>query len=190
MAPIILRKRARRLLKNLRRLQEDDVAITPPVLKETKYLFQYTFRCFTVHITYDELAASEFLVSRGEIPEFILSQLEIQKLTNETSARVPISTILHFIIQSLASNPESEERYPTFFSWYCAYIHRTRYIFAYVDMKMDSQVYSIRELLEMRGEQNSDFLSSLVNYKPDLGKFRPRNLLWVLMINYCSFHHP
>lgn len=79
-------KRARRLLRELKGLQDEDYSITPSTLFAIKYLLQLHNRCRFIEVKIDSLAANNSVVfHRFILPKFIVSQLEEQKLTDRDS---------------------------------------------------------------------------------------------------------
>ncbi|KXX81661.1 hypothetical protein MMYC01_202016 [Madurella mycetomatis] len=156
------RKRSKRLLKLLKGLQKDDYPITPPTLLATKHLLQNHHRCKFVNIKIDSAAAnSPFESPRACLPNFIVSQLEEQKLTDKNSDRVFLSPIVVFILLSLATLSGSESGYPSLFRWYCASLRRTFYLFAYIkhNMPRRTYTYTVEELLTLRGKPTSSGIS-------------------------------
>lgn len=168
-----LRRRTKRLLKTLKRLQKDNAPVTPYILIEAKFRFLLSGRCSCVRVAYEELADGRFDIPHNPLPNFILSQLEAQKLTDAISPRDSILPVLFFIDSSLSTDPSRQASFPTLFCWYCRPRHRTYYFFAHLNLKMPSKSYTIDELLALRAEDSPVALRSLAKSSPVLGEYFP-----------------
>lgn len=169
-----VRRRTKRLLRSLSNLQDDDCTITPQTLLAAKYLLRVNSKCYCVNVTNaDMLDHLALWCPRSELPNFIVSQLEAQQLTNPDSDLVLVPPQVSVIILS-AYPPEPEGKdWPTLFRWYSKERHRYYCLFAYVRFKMGRKSYTIAELLAFRGKQPGapSGMSALAE-NPELGKFR------------------
>lgn len=171
MGPASHRKRSKRLLKLLRELQQDDYPITAPTLLAAKHLLQQYNPCTVVEVKIDSEAADlPFETHRRFLPNFIVSQLEEQKLTDKHSENVLVSPIVFFILLSLPILPGLHRTYPTLFRWYCPPRHKTYYIFAHLTRDMARQTYTLTELLSLRGNPATKGISALTG-NPEFGNF-------------------
>lgn len=163
------RIRSRRLLKLLKDLQEDDYTITAPTLLAAKHLLQHHTRCTLVEVKIDLVVADcSAEVHRNLVPNFIVSQLEEQKLTDRSSENVVVSPIAAFVILSLPGTSGRERGYPTLFRWYCPPRHRTYYLFAYLKRDMARRTYTLSELLRLRRSYTSNDIAALIR-NPEFG---------------------
>lgn len=185
MPPSTARKRAKKLLKELWELQTHDVPMTASTLLETKYLLQSSKRCARVEVISPrflaEHPASQVEITDDRIPifiptsHFIRCQLEDQKLTGSRShncqqdpvALPAVLALLHCVCSTAFSARKSS--YPTQFRWHCSLTHRTHIIFAFVDVKMRSRVYTIEELLNLRDSASSDVVAGMNYQENELG---------------------
>lgn len=176
-SPASTRKRVKKILKQLWELQKHDIPMTAATLLEVKYLLRSTNRCVRVDIESDKLRDALygclFDIEYDAIPEFILCQLEDQKLTVSRSQQVALPAALSSIGLFLSTGPSQRNSFPTQFRWQCALTHRTLIIFAFVDIKMKSRMYSIPELLNLRGSHSSDGLAVIAQRDSELGKPQP-----------------
>lgn len=168
------RKRSKRLLKLLKELQEVDHAVTPPTLFAAKHLLQNHRRCTLITIRVDSVGASSpFESPRACLPNFIVSQLEGQKLTDPRNDHVLLSPIIVFVLLSLPTRSGSDSGYPTLFRWYCGLRRRTFYLFAYIKHDMSRRTYTLDELLALRGKPIASGILSVAG-NPELGKQDPQ----------------
>ncbi len=165
------RKQARRLLQHLKDLQDFDKSITPSTVFAIKHLLQLYHRCKFVRVKIDSFADNTPLESlRSLLPNFIVSQLEEQKLTDRCSERVPVPPVVAVIIQSLPSASGLDSLYPTLFCWYYPPRRRTYYVFAHINHSMARRTYTLTELLGLRTNQApAAFLAMAGN--PEIGMF-------------------
>ena len=168
MAQSSSRRRAKRLLVVLKGLQRDDFAIPGPYMLAIKHLLQISSRCALVEVDCHETDLL-FESKRGSVPQFIISQLEAQKLIDRLSFQVPVTPLLAFVLLSLPSSKRQlDDGYPTLFRWYCREQRRTYVIFAFTKYKMARQKYSINELLELRNGRIINEISALSG-NPEIG---------------------
>lgn len=164
-----LRRRSKRLLSHLKDLQGRDGWVTPPTIFAMKHLLQLSNRCKLVGVKIDSFVANcPHDSCRSLLPEFIVSQLEAQKLTDRLSETVPVPPIVAFVIQSLPSAVGSDTLYPTLFRWYYPPTCRTYYVFAHISHSMARRTYTLTELMGFRTNQVSgDILAMTGN--PEIG---------------------
>lgn len=186
MPPSTSRKRAKKLLKELWDLQTNDVPMTASTLVETKYQLQSSKRCVRVEVISPrflaDLPASQIEITDDRIPQFIPTtqfircQLEDQKLTGSRSHNcqqdpVALPAVLA-LLDRVCSTAASDRifSYPTQFRWHCSLTHRTHIIFAFVDVKMKSKVYTIEELLTLRNSATSNVVATMNYQDNELGR--------------------
>lgn len=179
------RKKAKKLLKELWELQTTDVPMTAATLLEAKYLLQNFKRCSRVEVISPkflaDLPASQVEITDDRIPnfiptsQFIRCQLEDQRLTGSRSHNCQQDPVvlpaLLALLNRVCSNVSSSRKtsYPTQFRWHCSLTHRTHIIFAFVDIKMRSRVYTIGELLNLRNTASSDVAAGMNHQDNELG---------------------
>ncbi len=100
MRKYVLRLRAKRLLERLKYFQKDDFPATGPMIIAIKHLPQITSRCTLVRITIGTSTDQDVIFNPGDVPLFILSQLEVQKLTTKSSPEV-FPCVAGFVLESL-----------------------------------------------------------------------------------------
>ncbi|KUI67279.1 hypothetical protein VM1G_03198 [Cytospora mali] len=193
MPPSTTRKRAKKLLNELWELQTNDVPMTAATLLETKYLLRGSKRCIRVEVISPRFLAdipiSEVEITDDRIPKFIPTsqfvrcQLEDQKLTGSRShncqqdpvALPAVLALLNSVCSTAASARSTS--YPTQFRWHCSLTHRTHIIFAFVNIRMRSRVYTIEELLKLKTSASSDVVAGM-NYQDnelvDMVRNKPR----------------
>lgn len=168
------RKKARKLLKELWELQTEDVPMTASTLLKIKYLLGTTKRCNRIDVISPkflaDLPACPLEITDSRLPKFIPTshfvrcQLEDQKLTGSRSHHcqqdpIALPSILSFLDLACSSKgTPRKSSHATQFRWHCSLTHRTHVIFAFIDFKMKSRVYSIEELLNIRASASSDIL--------------------------------
>ena len=178
MTPSATRKRIKKLVRELFELQRFDIPMTTATLVESKYLLRSTKRCARVDIKSDH--SSDVLtceVDRHSIPKFILCQLQDQRLTDTSSPRVALTAALSFIISSLPAHLVRGSCFPVLFSWQRSLTHRTHVVFAFVDIPMASQIYTVEELLNLRSSYQSNGLASVANKDRELGTLLPKIII-------------
>lgn len=178
MAPSTPRKRSKGLLKELWQLQKEDVPMTATALVEIKYLLRVSKRCITVEIKTPKPRANiidpnPFHIAEEAIPKFILCQLLDQKLIDsrnyQDTIALPAALSVISLIYSTHASPGNVV-YPTQFRWHCSRTHRSHLIFAYVDFKMRSRVYSVEELLDLKNVSSPDVLAAVAFRDNELGQ--------------------
>lgn len=190
------RKRARKLLKELWELQTEDVPMTASTLLKTKYLLGSSTRCNRIEVVSPsflaDLPTCPLAITDSRLPAFIPTshfvrcQLEDQKLTGSRShycqqdpIALPAILSLLDLICSTKTTPKNYT-HATQFRWHCSRTHRTHVIFAFIDFKMRSRVYSIEELLNLRASASPDVLVG-ASQGNELGTSRP-----ILQFQFCA----
>lgn len=144
-------KRSKRLLRWLSVLQNEDQPLGPSTALLIKYsLLHNHHRCIQVTI---RLAGSlnflHHLSPCSDLPHFLQSQLEAQKIADGSRLWTKIAPILTFIRFNSRSTGSSRG-YPTLFVWYSRENHRSYLFFAFLETKMAPVTYSAQELLRMK----------------------------------------
>lgn len=175
-------KRSKRLLRWLSVLQNEDQALGPSTALLIKHsLLHNDHRCIQVTI---RLAGSlnffHHLLSRRDLPHFLRSQLEAQKIADGSRLWTQIAPILTFI--RVNSRPTgSPQGYPTLFVWYSRENHRSYLFFAFLGTKMAPVTYSAQELLRMKSiparKEIYDKLCQKLQKDLSLGAFVSLNLV-------------
>ena len=175
-SPQAARKQAKLLLKRLKECQLLDVILTPSTVWEMKYMLKSLSRVVTVKVMADETFKNPVHVPRHKLPQFIVSQLEAQKLISLGSPRVPINPPLFLAISSLPEQDtiNSSRVHPTLLSWHTPETHRSYWLFACLEIEMPGTgTYTVEELLALRNSSSpkvEDCLSRLARQEPDLSK--------------------
>ncbi|KAF7553359.1 hypothetical protein G7046_g7125 [Stylonectria norvegica] len=144
-------RRAKRLIRRLSAWQNDDDILTPATTPLIRYnLLHNSRRC--VQISVDLGHPSRYMskcLSFHHLPNFLRSQLEAQKITDDTSLWTQLRPLLYFIHSQLRSSHQPHG-FPTLFRWYSEEKHRSFLFFAFIGIKMPSRVYTACDLLAMR----------------------------------------
>jgi len=182
--PKTKRRATSRLLKLLSVLQTADSDLTAPFCVEIKHLLKNNQYLTNIEIATTPAPYRYRPVLRDQLPNFILSQLDGQRLTNGTQPTVELTVeltdLLGFVLSLMPPPPPDILKFspdkvsPTFFNWQCAATHRTRFLVAFIRQPpgMTSAVYSVEQLLGMRDHGASTALSGMAVQHPDLGKLR------------------
>lgn len=169
---MVSRKRIiKRLYKQLRKQQADDVPIPAPSLVGIKFYIKNHSDVTQISIE-DDLPAKS---SSGQPPlahpsKFILSQLEAQRIANITSPSNQVFAALVVTSKFLAEDPRGPLCYPTLLTWHNSQNHRTYCLFAYLTCPMEPRVYSASELLELRNAFSPHDMLDTSKLNPDVGK--------------------
>ncbi|UNI19839.1 hypothetical protein JDV02_005986 [Purpureocillium takamizusanense] len=149
-------KRAKRIVRSLSLAQHEDHVLSAftPLLIRYNLLHNY-HRCIQVSVDVGWPSDRVPMTSPyGTLPNFLRSQLDAQKITDGTrlwSQVVPLLTFIQSNIRRLGKS----RGYPTLFVWHSRENHRSYFFFAFVEIKMVSKTYSIRELVRMRNSSAS-----------------------------------
>lgn len=151
--------------------------MTASTLLKIKYLLGSTTRCNRVDVFSPkflaDLPASPLEITDSRLPQFVPTshfvrcQLEDQKLTGARSHNcqqdpIALPAILAFLDLVCSSKGASRKTsHATQFRWHCPLTHRTHVIFAFIDFKMKSRVYSIEELLNLRTSASTEMLPGI-----------------------------
>jgi hypothetical protein len=106
------------------------------------------------------------------IPRFVSSQLKAQNIADLTTRSPQVSAILLVTSRFLARCPFEDAASATLFLWHSPDHRRTHCLFVYLVGAMPSRSYTVAELLELRGPQNSHHLQNRLEMNPDLGKLK------------------
>ncbi|GJN85069.1 hypothetical protein PLIIFM63780_008633 [Purpureocillium lilacinum] len=144
-------KRAKQIVRSLSLAQHEDHVLSAftPLLIRYNLLHNY-HRCIQVSVDLGRPSDRFTITSPYDaLPNFLRSQLDAQKITDGTrlwSQVVPILTFIQSNIRRLGKS----RGYPTLFVWHSRENHRSYFFFAFVEIKMVSKTYSIRELVRMK----------------------------------------
>ena len=161
----------KKLYKRLETDQTEDVCLTAPQLLELKFFLRNHGRCHHVKIRHSsQLDTLEYFFPEN-IPTFILSQLEAQRLiTNSYRPSAQLWAALQVISDCYCLNPSGDQSYPTLVHWRGSNKQRGYHLFAYLDRPMASRKYKASELLDLRAKKPCKEILSRVSQNPDLGK--------------------
>ncbi|KAI1438612.1 hypothetical protein GGR50DRAFT_703809 [Xylaria sp. CBS 124048] len=166
------RKITRRLYTKLKHFQADDMPIPNPTLLEIKFYLRTNRRCCQIIVKgNDAIYLPCPIVLREYIPRFIDSQLESQRIADEHTQSIQLSTILWHLLRYLVGDPITVISVPTLFLWHDTERRRTFCLFAYLSCEMESRTYTVNELLSLRRSQVSETshgLSAKLKEDPEL----------------------
>ncbi|KAK8107176.1 uncharacterized protein PG998_009189 [Apiospora kogelbergensis] len=159
----------KKLYKRLETDQTEDVCLTAPQLLELKFFLRNHGRCHHVKIRHSsQLDTLEYFFPEN-IPTFILSQLEAQRLiTNSYRPSAQLWAALQVISDCYCLNPSGDQSYPTLVHWRGSNKQRGYHLFAYLDRPMASRKYKASELLDLRAKKPCKEILSRVSQNPDL----------------------
>jgi hypothetical protein len=168
------RKITRKTYTRLKHAQASDVPLPNPTILEIKFYLKPSSRCHNVSIKNDNtLSLIHPVISLEHFPQFITSQLEAQKITDNYRQSVQLATVLFVVSRYFVVDPIHTASIPTLFSWHETDRRRTLYLFAYLNHPMEARTYSAAELLGLRQSQTSEtsngFLAKL-KADPECGK--------------------
>ncbi|KAK5997286.1 hypothetical protein PT974_02641 [Cladobotryum mycophilum] len=144
-------KRAKRVLRCLSISQHEDEILGPSITPLIRYNLLHNYsRCLQVSIDLaDAVDPFPHTIPYNQLPKFLRSQLEAQKITDGSRLWSQIVPLLAFIQGNLRKLDKSSG-FPTLFFWYSRENHRSYFFFAFVENKMASKTYTSRELLRLR----------------------------------------
>lgn len=144
-------KRTKRVLRWLSVVQHEDQLLGPASTPLIRYTLLYNYhRCVQVTISLaGSIATLQNSLSYIELPNFLKSQLDAQKIADGTRLWTQIAPILTFIQANLRTIGASRG-FPTLFLWYSPEHHRSYIFFAFLGTKMAPVTYTARELIRMR----------------------------------------
>lgn len=169
-------RRAKRILRCLSAAQYEDYVLGCSVIPLIRYNLLHNYhRCVQVSV---ELGSSSdrfpLSFSFGATPKFLQSQLEAQKIADGTRLWPQILPLLTFV-QAHLRRFDNSRGFPTLFVWHSRENHRSYFLFAFVEMKMASKMYTARELLRLRkvstGQELYDRLWEKLRNDNGLGAF-------------------
>lgn len=149
--PLSFSKRARQIIHQLSRSQAKDNILVPYITLVIRYnLLHNSKLCIQIPVELQEDSnRSSDSIPFSELPNFLISQLEAQNITDSSSLWYQVAPLLQFILFSLREHRYSR-CYPTLFYWYCREKHRYFFFFAFVKFKMAPKTYSTDELLRLQ----------------------------------------
>ncbi|KAH8678041.1 hypothetical protein BX600DRAFT_493387 [Xylariales sp. PMI_506] len=164
------RKAAEKLHKKLRESQELDIPLTGPEFVQIKFGLKHNRRCTHVSVVDSNPVASDnSIILPSQLPEFLHSQIQAQKLTaDDFRPSSTVSIILQFATRHLADTPTQHSAFPTFLRWQQPNKRRCYYLLAYLADQMESRKYTTSELLELRGSQTLQALLDRARASRDL----------------------
>lgn len=144
-------KKARRVLGSLSISQNEDQTLIPSSILLIKYTLLHSYRhCIHVNIKlFQRPNSPHYSDSYTELPKFLASQLLAQNIADGSRIWLQIAPIVKFIESQLPTVEESR-RFPTLFIWHCQETHRSYLFFAFLAIKMESFVYTAKQLLSLR----------------------------------------
>lgn len=144
-------KRSKRLLRWLSVLQNEDQILGPSTTLLIKHsLLHNHHRCIQVTIRLaGSLNVLHHLAPCIDLPSFLQSQLEAQKIADGCRLWTQIAPLLTFIRANIRSTG-SLRGYPTLFVWYSRENHRSYLFFAFLRTKMAPVTYTAQDLLRMK----------------------------------------
>ncbi|KJZ80182.1 hypothetical protein HIM_00032 [Hirsutella minnesotensis 3608] len=144
-------KRAKRTIRYLSAAQSEDQFLSSWATPLIRYTLLHNHnRCVQVSIELGDVSDCLPVASSFDaLPNFLKSQLEAQKITDETKLWSQIAPLLTFIEAHLRTF-EKARSFPTLFIWHSREKHRSYFLFAFVGIKMVSRTYTARELLRLR----------------------------------------
>ncbi|KAI1083782.1 hypothetical protein F5B20DRAFT_525398 [Whalleya microplaca] len=161
------------LYSKLKHGQEDDAPVTAPTLTEIKFYLKNHRHCSQIIVEGDPDSDDVLAELPSDIPRFILSQLEAQKIADIARTSPQISAVLLVICENLAHTPTQTEAFPTVFLCNSPDQHRTYCVFAYLNHHMASRTYCVKELLELRDPENSPSLLKKLKANQEISKCSP-----------------
>lgn len=172
------RQRTKSLLKELWELQKVDVPMTAPTLIETKHLLRSSKKCVSIEIQTPKPRANvtdpnPFTIDKRAVPKFIWCQLVDQKLIDSPNYQDTIA--LPAALSVISANYPAKVTagthvYPTQFRWHCSRSHRSHLIFACIEVKMASRIYTVEEMLNLKNASSPDVLAAVAFRDNELGQ--------------------
>lgn len=159
-------KRAKRILRCLSLAQHEDHLLSSSTTPLIRYNLLHNYhRCIQVSV---DLGLPPYrtplTMPFDAMPNFLKSQLEAQKIANGTRLWSQVVPILTFIQSNIRLRLDRSRGFPTLFVWHSRENHRSYFFFAFVEIKMVSRTYSVRELLRLRSSTvtaSKEFLDRL-----------------------------
>ncbi|KAF4507134.1 hypothetical protein G6O67_005802 [Ophiocordyceps sinensis] len=144
-------KRAKRIIRCLSAAQYEDHVLSCSATPLIRYNLLHNYhRCVQVSV---ELGSSSdrypLSFSFDAMPKFLQSQLEAQKIADGSRLWSQVVPLLTFV-QAHLRRFDKSRGFPTLFVWHSRENHRSYFLFAFVEIKMASKIYTARELLRLR----------------------------------------
>ncbi|KAK8134660.1 hypothetical protein PG984_006672 [Apiospora sp. TS-2023a] len=159
----------KRLYKRLRTNQEEDHCLTAYQFVEIKHYLKNHRRCR--HIVIKNNLPLDYLACSlpDNLPKFILSQLEAQRLiTDDCRLSVQVWSAIQIISGCFSRSSSHPRLYPTLFCWRSPNKQRSYYIFAHLTRPMANRKYKASELLDLRDIRPSQDILDRVHQNPDV----------------------
>ncbi|EQL01386.1 hypothetical protein OCS_02899 [Ophiocordyceps sinensis CO18] len=169
-------KRAKRIIRCLSAAQYEDHVLSCSATPLIRYNLLHNYhRCVQVSV---ELGSSSdrypLSFSFDAMPKFLQSQLEAQKIADGSRLWSQVVPLLTFV-QAHLRRFDKSRGFPTLFVWHSRENHRSYFLFAFVEIKMASKIYTARELLRLRkisaGQELYDRLFEKLRGDNGLGVF-------------------
>ncbi|KAK8037005.1 hypothetical protein PG991_001319 [Apiospora marii] len=159
----------KKLYKRLRTNQDEDDCLTAYQFVEIKHYLKNHRRCRHIVIKndlpLDHLACS----LPDDLPKFILSQLEAQRLiTDDSRLSVQVWSAIQVISGCFSRGSSPSRSYPTLFCWRSPNKQRSYYIFAHLTRPMANRKYKASDLLDLRDVRPSQDILDRVHRNPDV----------------------
>ena len=161
----------KKLYKRLRTNQDEDDCLTAYQFVEIKHCLKNHRRCRHIVIKND-LPLDYFACSLPDnLPKFILSQLEAQRLiTDDSRLSVQVWSAIQVISGCFSRGSSHLRSYPTLFCWRSPNKQRSYYLFAHLTRPMANRKYNASDLLDLRDVRPSQDVLDRVHQNPDVGK--------------------
>ncbi|PSR93677.1 hypothetical protein BD289DRAFT_451720 [Coniella lustricola] len=164
------------LLDSLWKSQKADHSLSATTLNEAKFILRDSSLCICIEVTTPKprtniVDATPFNLEDHAIPAFIKCQLINQKLIDSHNFQdtIALPAVLSALTQLYATNSiKRADVFPTVFRWHCSRTHRTHILFAYTDIKMQSKVYSVDELLNLKNTVSPNLAAAVAVRDNDL----------------------
>lgn len=161
------------LYGQLRASQLYDVALTAPTIVEIKHFLKNHPKCAQIWVQDNPQLTHALPSIPLDLPSFLQSQAQAQKqFADDYRRSVQVSVTLSFAAQHLARPPARTSSFPTIFRCLNPDSQRSFCLFVYLDFEMTSRIYTVPELLALKGSQSSQALLDRVKATPELGMFQ------------------
>ncbi|KAI0013256.1 hypothetical protein F4779DRAFT_613784 [Xylariaceae sp. FL0662B] len=162
------KRMTRQLYGKLKLAQEDDAPVTAPILTEIKFYMKNNRQCSHIVVEGDLDSDGVVFEPPLDVPRFIFSQLESQKIADKVRTSPQVSAILVVISGRLSHTPVKTKAFPTLFHCHSLSQHRTYCVFAYLTHDMTSRTYTVDELLALRDPKSSSSLLKKLQANQDI----------------------
>ncbi|KAK8039806.1 hypothetical protein PG993_008217 [Apiospora rasikravindrae] len=159
----------KKLYQRLRTNQVEDDCLTAFQFVEIKFYLKNHKRCHHIVIRND-LPLDYLACSLPDnLPKFISSQLEAQRLiADDHRLSVQVWSVIHTISGCFSRDPSHTRSYPTLFYWRSPNKQRSYYLFAYLTRAMTTRKYKASELLDLRDIRPCQDILDRVQKNPDV----------------------